>query len=271
MRKEIYLDNGATTRVRKEVMQVMLPYFTEQYGNPSSKHALGRNAFEALTCAREILARSIGARAEELIFTSGGTEANLLALLGVAAASTKKKILMSSIEHASVRAVCDVLRERRYSVREIPVNREGRVDVQVLEKMIDAQTLLVSVIHGNNEVGTLQDVRAIGALCQRKGVLFHTDAVQSFGKVPIDVRTMRIDVLSASAHKIHGPKGVGFLYVRTGVPLVPVMSGGGQERGLRGGTEHVAGIVGFAKACALMSRADVKRVQHLRDFFIACL
>ncbi len=265
--KMIYLDSSASAPVFPEVVKAMIPYFSEKYGNPSSPHQMGEEARKAVDDARREIANEIGCKMHEIIFTSGGTEANVLALRGVAEGSDgkRKKIIISSIEHSSIFDVCEVLEKKGYDVVEIGVDREGKLNLDVLEKEIDYDTLIVSVIHGNNEVGTMQDIRRIEALCKKKGVLFHTDAVQSFGKEVIKVHDWNIDLLSASAHKIGGPKGIGFLYVRSGIVLAPLIIGGGQERGLRGGTENVAGIVGFAKALAVIkkNRAKMKPLQDL--------
>lgn len=269
MKRQIYLDTIATTRVHPEVIQAMLPYFTETYGNPSSLHALGEQAFTAMTNSRTTLANIINARPEEIIFTSGGTEANNLALFGIVCAQPhKKKIFISAIEHSSIKEPCSLLRQQGYEIHEIKVNAKGLIDMNELAQAIDATTALVSIIHGNNEIGTLQDLEAIGSLCQKRNVLFHTDAVQSFGKTSIDVRKMHIDLLSSSAHKIHGPKGMGFLYVKNSLLLSPLIIGGGQEKGRRGGTENIPGIIGFAKALSLTTSSNQKKIVSIRDFLI---
>lgn len=246
----------------------MLPFLSEHYGNPSSEHALGEQAREAMNRVRAALARELGCKAHEIIFTSGGTEANNLALRGILGASKKKKLLISAIEHSSVWEMAEALKQEGYEVVEVRVNREGVISMDELESAIDEKTALVSVIHANNEIGTLQDIGRIGKLCKKKGVLFHTDAVQSFGKEAINVRAMNIDVLTASAHKIHGPKGIGLLYVREGIPFMPLIIGGGQEAGRRGGTENVASIVGFAKALELQKKVDKEKVKALRNLFM---
>ncbi len=270
MKHIMYLDNSATTRVRKEVVQAMLPYFTERYGNASSSHRMGEEAQKALNTSRTQLAKYMNARAGEIVFTSGGTESNNLALLGLARSALgkkKKKIIISALEHSSIREVCAALKREGFEIVEASVTREGLIDMQQLADEINDKTLLVSVIHAHNELGVIQDVQTIGALCRKKGVLFHTDAVQSFGKLVIDVKRMNIDLLSVSAHKIGGPKGVGLLYVREGISLEPLIYGGGQERGIRGGTENVAGIVGFAKATELMQKTNFSVISKLRDYF----
>ncbi len=264
----IYLDSSASAPVFSEVVKAMLPYFSEKYGNPSSPHQMGEDARKAIESARKEIAHELGCKAHEIIFTSGGTEANILALMGVSEKSDgkRKKIIISAIEHSSVFDACEVLEKKGYNVVEIGVNKEGKLNLEVLEKEIDYDTLLVSVIHGNNEIGTIQDIRRIGALCKKKGVLFHTDAVQSFGKEIIKVHDWNVDLLSASAHKIGGTKGTGFLYLRSGVSIYSIIHGG-QEGGRRGGTENVAGIVGFAKALEIIKKTRGK-IKPLRNFFM---
>lgn len=263
--KSLYLDAASTTPVFPSVVNAMTPYFTRDYGNPSSPHLFGENALKALTDARTNLAREIGAKPSEIIFTSGATESNNLALFGLAHNAKKKKIIISAIEHASIVKPCEYLRSWGYTVVSIPVNAEGFVDLLRLEKEIDEHTLLVSIMHANNVVGTLQDITSIGKLCLKKEALFHTDAAQSFGKLKIDVRAMNIDLLSASAHKIGGPKGIGLLYVREGLALGAAMFGGGQERGVRSGTENVPGIIGFSKALEEVKKKNWKKIAKSRD------
>jgi len=267
--KSLYFDNSATTPVREEVVKAMNKVMLVDYGNPSSAHALGDNAQKLMTSARTNLARAIGARTHEVYFTSGTTESNNWALQGLARAyPSKKKIIISSIEHPSVREVCSYLKTKGYSIIEIPVNSEGFIDLNFLEKSIDSNTLIVSVIHANNIFGTVQNLKKIGDLCRRKNVLFHTDCAQSFGKMKILVHDWNIDLLSASAHKIDGPKGIGLLYARDGVKIFPLIYGGGQEKGLRSGTENVQGIVGFAKACEVSLKNDWNKVMKIRDLLI---
>lgn len=263
--KELYLDAAATTPVSSQVVNAMKPFFMTSYGNPSSPHVLGEQALKALNDARTHLARELNAKPHELIFTSGSTESNNLALFGLAHNAKKKKIIVSAIEHASIMKPCDYLASWGYTIVKIPVNSEGFVDLVRIEKEIDDNTLLVSIMHANNVVGTLQDIEAIGTLCRKKGTLLHTDAAQSFGKMTIDVRAMNIDLLSASAHKIGGPKGIGMLYVREGINLGAVMFGGGQERGVRSGTENVSGAVGFAAALAEVKKKNWKKIAQSRD------
>lgn len=267
--KSIYLDDSASTRVYPEVVKAMLPYFVEEYGNPSAAYERGERARKAIQDAREILARKINCKPWEIIFTSGVTEANNMAFFGMAHAHRdKKKIIISAIEHASIVEICNNLEKQGYKIVRIPVNTQGILDYNKLEQEIDRNTLLVSVMHVNNILGTIQNIDKIGALCYHKSVMFHTDASQSFAKLPIDVKSANVDMLSASAHKIGGPKGVGFLYIKDGLKIEPIIFGGGQERGLRGGTENVPGIVGFAKACEITSKKNRSIVEKNRDLFM---
>ncbi len=266
--KKIYLDNAATTRVAPEVLEAMKPYFTDKYGNASSLHDFGLEAAEALEESRKTLAGVINAKPEEIVFTSGGSESDNQAIKEIAfSKGPNHHIITSSIEHPAVLKTCEFLEKMGFEVTCLPVNKEGSISLDDLEKSIKDKTILVSIMHANNEIGTIQPVREIGRICREKGVLFHTDAVQSFLKIPIDVKEMNIDLLSASSHKLHGPKGVGLLYVRSGVKINPLIHGGGHESGLRSGTENVAGIVGFARACRLCRIPDNK-VKELRDRLI---
>jgi len=253
--KKIYLDNASTTRVSKEVVKEIAKYFTYEYGNPGSLHYMGESALKAINSVRVKIAREIGAKPSEIYFTSGATESNNLALKGYG-----KKIVISSIEHPSVRECANVL---GYS--EINVDEGGLIDFRELEKKAKG---FVSVIHANNIIGVVQDLKKIGIICKRKRIIFHTDATQSFGKLRINVREMNIDLLSASAHKIGGPKGVGFLYVRERIKLKPLIHGGGQERGLRSGTENVPGIMGFGKALEIIKKVDSSKIKRQRDYLI---
>ncbi|MDO8460250.1 MAG: cysteine desulfurase family protein [Nanoarchaeota archaeon] len=274
-RIKLYLDNAATTKVSKEVVKEMEKYFTEEYGNPSSLHELGENANKVLNKAREVIAKEIGAKAWEIIFTSGGTESDNLAIQGLARAYLKKKkIVVSSIEHSAVLETCEFLKTSGYEIIKIPVDCGGCVKIDVLHDVLNKHAkdvLVVSIIHVNNIIGTIQNIEEIGKICRKKEVLFHTDAVQSFGKLNIDVGKMNIDLLSASGHKIGGPKGVGCLYVREGVKISPVIFGGGQERGIRNGTENVPAIIGFAKALSLSKKINKENIRKLRDKLIANL
>jgi cysteine desulfurase len=266
--REIYLDNSATTRIEKEVVREMEKFFIEEYGNPSSLHGKGEEARKAIDEVRRKIALEIGCKTHEIIFTSGATESNNLALQGVIKNSGKRKIIISAIEHPSVSEVCDNLGKEGLEVVRIGVDSEGIVRIDELEKEIDEKTGMVSVMYVNNVFGTIQDIRKIGKLCKERNVLFHTDAVQGFGKLKIDVNSMNVDLLSASGHKIGGPKGVGFLYVREGVEIKPIVYGGGQERGLRSGTENVPGIVGMGKALEIYKKKDWKEVERIRNLFI---
>ncbi len=259
----IYLDHNATTSVDPRVLTAMMPFFTSSYGNPASRHhALGCNAAKAIDAARAQVATAIGADPREIVWTSGATESNNLALLGVAQSSAyrKKHVVTVATEHRAVLDPCEVLEKRGFDVTYLGVDAGGRLDLDRLAAVITNQTLLVSIMHANNEIGVLHPIATIGALCKERGVLFHTDATQSFGKEPLDVDAMGIDLLSASAHKIYGPKGVGVLYVRRRGPHVrceALVFGGGQERGLRSGTLNVPGVVGMGAAAALPSDTGV--------------
>ncbi len=258
--KSLYLDAAAGVGVSHAVGKAIETCLRTEYGNPSSLHALGEEARKALDSARANLGKELNARAHEITFTSGATESNNLAILGLAQARpNKKKIIISAIEHASILEPCAYLAPYGYEIVRVPVHADGRIDLITLERALDGNTLLVSIMHVNNIVGTIQDIRTIGALCASRGIPFHTDAAQSFGKLKLDVRAMNIDMLSASGHKRGGPKGVGFLYSREGLKLAPVLRGGGQERGVRSGTENVPGAVGFAHA--LKEKQDGKKIQ----------
>jgi len=265
MNKLVYLDNSATTPVAPEVAEAMRPFFQERYGNASSLHAAGREAHRAVDASRQLIAEHLGSRADELVFTSGATEADNLAVLGTALRSDSGgHIIASRIEHDAVLQAVQWLTERGYEATLLDVDKFGRVDPQAVREAIRPDTLLVSVMAGNNEVGTLQPIGEIGEICREAGVPFHTDAVQAYGKIelPLD----GIDLLSVSAHKLHGPKGVGFLYVRNGVKLVPLLHGGGHERGRRSGTENVPGIVGLAEATRLAFEEREAVTERMRSF-----
>ncbi|MFH1209412.1 MAG: cysteine desulfurase NifS [archaeon] len=265
----VYLDNGATTKVSKEVLDSMAPYFLDKYGNASSLHELGREAKKALEKNREIIAKKINASKDEIIFTAGGSESNNLAIKGLAFLNKDKNhIITSKIEHPSVLETCRYLEKQGFSIDYIKVNKDGFIDLRELEKGINDKTLLVSIIHANNEIGVIQDLEKIGEICKKKNVYFHTDAVQSFCKEEIDVKKMNISLASFSAHKIHGPKGVGALYVKKGIKLNSLIHGGHHEFNLRAGTENIPGIVGFAKATELIKKEDIERMTRLRDRLI---
>jgi cysteine desulfurase len=262
-----YFDNAASTRTDPRVVEAMMPYFTDMYGNASELHQKGLEAYEAVDGARRTIAEIIKAQPEEIVFTSGGTESDNLAVKGIAHRYRKrgKHIIISSIEHSAVyNAAMFLKREEGYDVTLLPVDPEGFVDPAEVEASIRPDTTLVSIIHGNNEIGTIQPIVEIGAICKARNVIFHTDAVQTYGKVPIDVNTFNVDLLATSSHKIYGPKGVGMLYVRKGVKPTPLMHGGGHEFKLRSGTENVPGIVGFAKASELCMDGMEEEVPHLR-------
>ena len=271
MRKEIYLDNAATTRVCPEVAEKVGEMFLKNYGNASSQHSVGRKAKEELSKAREKIAGFVGCSPEEIVFTSGGTESNNLALRGLAKANPERKhIVTTVIEHPSVLETCRALEKDGYDVDYIGVGSDGVVSVSDVEKLIRKDTLVVSVMHVNNEIGTVQPVEEIGKVCRKKGVYFHSDAVQGFCKV--DLGLANVDLMSVSGHKVGAPKGVGFLYVKNGIKIAAFMSGGGQEGGLRSGTENVAGIVGLATAVEKIDNREWKieggRVGKSRDKII---
>lgn len=270
----IYLDYAATTPVHPDVLAAMLPYFTDAFGNPSAIHSCGQEAKGAVEEARAKVAALIGARDEEIVFTSGGTEADNFALEGVAFASEKKgnHFITTAIEHHAVLETCHFLEKRGFNITYLPVDRYGMVDPDNVRKAITPGTILISVMHANNEVGTIQPLAETGRIAREAGVYFHTDAVQTAGHIPVDINELGVDLLSISAHKLYGPKGVGALYVRKGTKLVSLMHGGGQERGRRAGTENVPGIVGFGKAAEIARQGidrEVMQLTHLRDKLIA--
>ena len=251
--RQIYLDHASTTPVRPEVVEAMAPYFTEHFGNPSSIYPLGQEASDAVAAARESLASLIGATPREIFFSSGGTESDNWALKGFARANATKgrHIITSAIEHHAVLHTCEALEREGFEVTYLPVDEHGLVSVEDFKAAIRPDTILASIMFANNEIGTIEPVRQLAAAAHEANVVFHTDAVQAFGHEPIDVNELGIDMLSASSHKIYGPKGVGLLYVRRGVKLENLLDGGQQERGRRGSTENVPGIVGFARAAEL--------------------
>lgn len=272
----IYLDHAATTPVLPEVVEAMTPYLKQQFGNPSGDYHKGIEARKAIEHAREIIAYSIHAEPQEIYFTSGGTESDNWAIKMVCEREDKKRahVVTSQIEHHAVLCSCRAIKERGTIVTYLPVDEKGSVRVNVLEQVLRNHTNLVSVMYANNEVGTIQPIRALGALCRERGVWFHTDAVQAYGHIPIDVQADGIDMLSASAHKFYGPKGVGFLYLRKEIPLSSFLNGGGQERGRRAGTENVAGIVGMGKAAEIAMvtmEEEKKRLQKMREHLISRL
>jgi len=269
MKRRIYMDHAATSPTAKEVLKEMKPYFGKIFGNASSLHSFGREAKKTLEEGREKVAKTINAEPDEIYFTSGGTEANNLAIKG--AVKKGDHIITSKIEHTSVLETCKALEKDGVNVTYLDADKYGFVDLKQLNKSLTRQTALVTIMHANNEIGTIQPVEKIAEICRRKNVYFHTDAVQTFGKIPIDVKKTGVDMLSASAHKLYGPKGVGMLYMRNGVDVKSMLHGGGHERKLRSGTENVAGIVGFAKACEIAEknmRNDIIRLTKLRNNLI---
>lgn len=266
---QVYLDNGATTPVAKEVMDEMLPYFSEKYGNAASLHSMGRNAKQAVEKSREIIARKINASPEEIIFTSGGTESNNFALKGIAFANRQKRhIIISEIEHDCVINASKWLEKQGFEITYIRVDKHGIVNPELLKKTIRKDTVLVSIMHANNEIGTILPIAEYGRICRDNGSCLHTDACQSFTKTPIDVRSMNLDLVTLNAHKIHGPKGVGALYIRKGMKITPLLHGGGHESGFRSGTSNVTGIVGFGKAVTIHKEEDIRKMAELRDYLI---
>jgi cysteine desulfurase len=262
----IYLDHSATTPVHPEVLAAMMSFFANHFGNPSSIHREGRLAREAVEGARARVAGLIGAAQTEIVFTGGGTEADNLAILGAASAEKggRNQLIASAIEHHAVENACRHLAGCGFKVTFLPVDGEGRVNPDDLRREISERTLLVSIMHANNEIGTIQPLREIGAITRERGILFHTDAVQSVGKIPVSVDELGVDLLSLASHKIYGPKGVGALYVRKGTALVPITFGGRQEGNLRNGTENVPGVVGLGKACEVAARDLATQAIHLR-------
>ena len=273
MKTRIYLDNAATTRTAQEVVDAMLPYFTESYGNPSSIYELGQRSKEAITNAREEIARVIGAKTEEIYFTGGGSEADNWAIKAAYEAYKNKgnHIITTKIEHHAVLHTCQYLEKQGARVTYLDVDENGLVDLDQLQKAITPETILITIMFANNEIGTIEPVKEIGMIAREHGILFHTDAVQAFGQVPIDVDEMNIDMLSSSAHKINGPKGIGCLYIRKGVKIRSFVHGGAQERKRRAGTENVPGIVGYGVAARMAAETmeeRTKKERELRDYFI---
>jgi len=269
--KLIYLDNGATTKVDEQVIKVMLPYFTEKYGNASSTHTLGQEAKNALEKSRKIIAASIGAKGDEIIFTSGGTESNNLAIKGIALANKERgnHIITTKIEHKCILNSCKWLEKQGFNVTYLDVDKEGFVSLENLEKAITNKTILVSIIHGQNEIGTIQNLESLGKICKKHNVYFHTDACQSYTKTNIDVNKQNLDLVTLNAHKIHGPKGVGALFIKKGTKIICLQDGGEHEFGLRAGTENISGIIGFAEAVKIASNPKhIIHMTQLRDKLI---
>ena len=274
MKEFVYLDNAATTKVRPEVVEAMLPYFTEIYGNASAVYDFGQKCKQAIEDARETIGSSIGTKASNIYFTAGGSESDNWALKGVAEAykDKGKHIITTKIEHHAILHTCAYLEQQGYEVTYLDVDADGLVSPEDVKKAIRPDTILISVMFANNEIGTIEPIEEIGAIAHEHGILFHTDAVQAYAKVPIDVEKMHIDLLSASGHKLNGPKGIGFLYIRQGLKLKSFIHGGAQERKRRAGTENVPGIVGLGKAVEIaMATMDerIKKESELRDYLIA--
>ena len=275
MSRRVYADNAATTAVSPQVLEAMLPFYTDIYGNPSSLYGLGQEAKAKLEEARETVAQCLGAKPQEIFFTSCGSESDNWAIKGCARAQLKKHgknhIITSAFEHHAVLHTCDYLEKRGFEITYIDVDENGIIKLDQLKKAVRPDTILISVMFANNEIGTVQPVKEIGAIAKEHGIPFHTDAVQAFGHLPIDVDEMNIDMLSASGHKLHGPKGIGFLYIRKGLKLRSFIHGGGQERKRRAGTENVPGIVGLGKAVSMAVSTMNERVlkeEEVRDYLI---
>lgn len=274
MKEFVYLDNAATTKVRPEVVEAMLPYFTEIYGNASAVYDFGQKCKQAIEDARETIGSSIGTKASNIYFTAGGSESDNWALKGVAEAykDKGKHIITTKIEHHAILHTCAYLEQQGYEVTYLDVDADGLVSPEDVKKAIRPDTILISVMFANNEIGTIEPIEEIGAIAHEHGILFHTDAVQAYAQVPIDVEKMHIDLLSASGHKLNGPKGIGFLYIRQGLKLKSFIHGGAQERKRRAGTENVPSIVGLGKAVEIaMATMDerIKKESELRDYLIA--
>ena len=270
--KNIYVDNAATTKIEEAVLEEMLPYLKEEYGNPSSIYALGRRARKAIEIAREQVAKVIHAKPNEIYFTGCGSEADNMALKGIIYANQKKgnHIITSQIEHPAILDTCKMLEKQGYTVTYVPVDENGIIQLETLEKAITEKTILISVMFANNEIGTIQPIKEISKIAKKYGILFHTDAVQAVGNIEIDVQELGIDLLSMSGHKFHGPKGVGALYVRSGVTFEKFMNGGHQERNKRAGTENVASIVGMGKAITLANEhleENRQKMEELRECY----
>ncbi len=274
MKNKIYLDYAATTPVDPRVVRAMIPYFSKNFANTMSLHGSGQEAKKSLDESRKLIADFIGAKTSEIIFTSSATESNNLVLKGIAFANKSRgnHIIISTIEHPCIMESAAWLEKQGFEISRLNVDQYGFVNLEELEKSIKKETILVSIMHANNEIGTIQPIKEIGKICKEKGVYFHTDAAQSLGKELIDVNKMNIDLLTASAHKLYGPKGVGLLFVKEGTRIEPLLHGGGHESGLRSSTCNVAGIVGFAKACEICKESmekENKRLKKLRNRLIA--
>ncbi len=269
----IYMDHSATSPVDPEVFEAMKPYFIDSFGNASTLYSLGREAKNAMESAREEVASIIGAEPKEVIFTSGGTESDNIAILGTAYKLRKKgnHIITSDIEHPAVDETCKYLEKNGFNITYLPVYKDGIVKIKDLEDAITDKTILITIMHANNEIGTIQPISEIGRVARENKIYFHTDAVQTVGKIPVNVKELNVDMLSLSAHKLYGPKGIGALYLRQGVRIEPIMHGGGHEKGIRPGTENVPGIVGLGKACSIAKenlQRDAQKLISLRDMLI---
>jgi len=264
---KIYMDHSATTPVDPDVAEVMMSTLTSSFGNPSSIHGYGNEARKTVEEARKKVAALIGANSEEIVFTSGGTEADNMAIIGTALSyqGRGRHIITSQIEHHAVLDTFKYLEKQGYEATYLPVNRLGQVDINHVNKAIREDTILVSIMHANNEIGTMQAIEEIGEITREKGIVFHTDAVQSVGRIPVNVKSLNVDLLSLSAHKFYGPKGIGALYIRSGIKPAPLLHGGGQERNWRSGTENVPGIVGMGKAAEMSLELMPQRSLHLRE------
>jgi cysteine desulfurase len=260
----IYLDNAASTQIHEDVLNSMLPFLKEQYGNPSSIHRYGRLTRKAIHKARKQIASLINADPAEILITSGGTESNNTALVGISSQFPSSQIITSSIEHDAILEPCKKLNVKEFHVDYLPVNKFGMIDTSDLENIISNKTSLVSIMFGNNEVGTIQPIAKIAKICHENDVLFHTDAVQAIGKISVDVKELDVDLLSISSHKLHGPKGIGALYIKDGVKINPIILGGGQEFRLRSGTENVASIVGFGQACEIAQNHLIENISSIK-------
>lgn len=273
MDKKIYMDNAATTKTRPEVVEAMLPYFTEMYGNPSSVYELASQSKRAIDGARQIIADSLNTRLEDIYFTGSGSEADNWAIKGVAEAYRSKgnHIITSKIEHHAVLYTCEWLEKNGFEVSYVDVDENGIIKLDELKNAIRPETILITVMFANNEIGTIQPIKEIGEIAREHGIIFHTDAVQAYGQIPIDVEELGIDMLSSSAHKLNGPKGIGFLYIKKGLKLKSFIHGGAQERRRRAGTENVPGIVGYGKAVEIALETMAERTnkeKELRDYLI---
>ena len=271
--KSIYFDNSATTRTDDEVLKVMLPYFSESYGNPSSIYKIGRDNKKAIEDSREKVANVLNCEPQEIYFTAGGSESDNMALKGIAYANKNKgnHIITSKIEHPAILETCKQLEKEGFEVSYVGVDENGILDLEELKSAIKPTTTLISVMFANNEIGTIQPIKEIGELAKRRGIVFHTDAVQAIGSVRIDVQELNIDALSLSGHKFYGPKGIGALYIRKGIKFDKFINGGHQERNKRAGTENVPGIVGLGKAIEIAYRdldEHTKQIKDLRDYFV---